>query len=124
MIDLFQKAHPNCLHSELVCLAITQYRPTLSERMNTCPTHGVCRRRAHRCSATLLTWKHGRDFANWTPDQVPLHTNLAYDTFYFSRCLFHRFCYEDWDETLGFILVLLIRWVCFHCDLPEPFSLD
>jgi len=44
--------------------------------------------------------------------------------FRFSFRLFDGFCYEDWDDAIGFALVLLIRRVCFYRDIPESFSLD
>ena len=38
--------------------------------------------------------------------------------------LFGGFCYEDWDYTVGFFLVVLVRGVCFDCDIPESLLLD
>jgi hypothetical protein len=42
----------------------------------------------------------------------------------FHWCSYHRFCDEDWDETLGFALVFLIRRIGCYRDLPESFSLN
>jgi hypothetical protein len=42
----------------------------------------------------------------------------------FSIRLFDGFCNKDWDDAIGFVLVLLIRRVCFYRDIPESFSLD
>ena len=41
-----------------------------------------------------------------------------------SSRLFGGLCYEDWDNAIGFGLVLLIRRICFYRNIPEPFSLD
>ena len=43
---------------------------------------------------------------------------------YVTYGLFYRFCQEDWDNALGFVLVFLIRRKCFYSDIPETFSLD
>ena len=44
--------------------------------------------------------------------------------FHFSLRLFDGFCDEDWDDAIGFVLVLLIRRVCFYRDIPESLSLN
>ena len=41
----------------------------------------------------------------------------------FSFRLFDGFCYEDRDDSIGLVLVLLIGRVCFYRDIPESVSL-
>jgi len=62
--------------------------------------------------------------ALWTPqpDEIRVELLQCHSRFYFR--LFDGFCYEDWDHPIRFFLVLLIRRVCFYCDIPESLSLD